>query len=125
MASFHLGRSLPELTREDTDSSHEYGGNSIDVDGEESDEEIDVSQDRALELALEIKGSTTLRRKARRKAIWPEEAINDAVDMICEDKNYGRRLIFTNNQASKTWKVMKRLLHLLKVVCKTVSICFI
>ena len=71
MASFHLGQSLPELTREDTDSSHEYGGNSIDVDSEESHEEIDVSQDRAIELglALEIQGSTTLKRKAGRKAI--------------------------------------------------------
>ena len=112
MASFR--RSLPELMEGVVDSSPENSPSLIEMDGEESDEEAEHSRERALELALEKQGSTTLKRKAGRKASWPEESVNDVVDIVCENENYRRRLIFTNNKASKNLDIYKKIVALVK-----------
>eukprot|EP00794_Sanderia_malayensis_P012932 gene12932-14263_t len=70
-----------------------------DENDDEDDEDI---EDLGLE---EVVGEKTKegkgKRKAGRKATWPESFVNETVSIICENEYYRRRLIFTNNKASK------------------------
>eukprot|EP00794_Sanderia_malayensis_P008472 gene8472-9379_t len=66
----------------------------------EEDEEDDEA-DQVLGQELKAQGSTTLKskKKAGRKSSWPEEAIDEVVNVMCENEYYRKKLIFTNNKA--------------------------
>ena len=45
------------------------------------------------------------RQRVGRKAVWPENCINELVDVVCENEYYQKKLIFTNNKATKNLEV--------------------
>ena len=78
--------------------------------GIETDEEVEVDDeevDKALGQELQAQGSATLKRKrkAGRKSSWPQESIDEFVNIICDNEYYRKRLIFTNNKASKNLEI--------------------
>ena len=62
---------------------------------------------------MESQGSVTLKRKGRagRKPRWPEEYVNEIVQIICENEYYRRRLIFTNSKASKNLEIYAKIVN--------------
>ena len=88
-------------------------GNETDEEAKEDDDEAD----KALGQELQAQGSTTLKRKkkAGRKSCWPEEAIDEVVNVICENEYYRKRLIFTNNKASKNLGMYSKIVNEVKV----------
>ena len=88
-------------------------GNETDEEAEEDDD----GADKALGQELQVQGSTTLKRKkkAGRKSCWPEEAIDEVVNVICENEYYRKKLIFTNNKASKNLEIYSKIVNEVKV----------
>ena len=73
------------------------------------DEEVD----KALGQELQAQGSATLKRKrkAGRKSSWPQESIDEFVNIICDNEYYRKRLIFTNNKASKNLEIYSKIVE--------------
>ena len=81
--------------------------------GEEAED--DDEADKALAQELQEQGSATLKRnKAGRKSCWPEEAIDEVVNVICEKEYYRKRLIFKNNKASKNLEIYSKIVNEVK-----------
>lgn len=81
---------------------------SDEVESEEDDEETDLGH------ALKLQGSVTLKNKPKkkqgRKSVWPDDSINELIDIICEDDYYRKKLIFTNNKAVKNAEIYAKVL---------------
>ena len=79
---------------------------------EETDEEYSEA-DPLSDQDLHTQGSVTLKkkRKAGRKSCWPDEVVNEVVNVMCENELYKRRLIFTNNKASKNLELYSKVVN--------------
>ena len=60
------------------------------------------------------KSNKTGKRKAGRKAQWPESLLNDVIDIITNSEYYWRKLIFTNTKNQKNAVIYQKILEELK-----------
>eukprot|EP00794_Sanderia_malayensis_P013280 gene13280-14649_t len=79
-----------------------------------SDDDDDEDSDKEMQPLGQSVGSETVttnkeKRKAGRKANWSEEAVDELVDVVCQNEAYRKRLIFTNNKASKNLEIYKKI----------------
>ncbi len=89
--------------------------NNSPVHSDEDDDEHEDIEDLGLEDVVEEKNEAAKqKRKAGRKATWPESFVNETVSMICENEYYRRKLIFTNNKASKNLAIYEAIVKELK-----------
>ena len=56
--------------------------------------------------------------KKGRMAQWPEDMVDDLIDIICESDYVKRELIFTNNKAQKNKEVYESVIKILKERCR-------
>eukprot|EP00794_Sanderia_malayensis_P006707 gene6707-7469_t len=86
--------SSDEVPEVDTARYEMCTGCATDEEAEEDDE--DDEADQVLGQELKAQGSTTLKRKkkAGRKSCWPEEAIDEIVNVVCENEYYRKKLIY-------------------------------
>ena len=89
---------------EEADADKTY---SESVNEDESEEEEEANR---LGQELEAQGTTTLKRKkVGRKSCWPEEFVEEIVNIICENEYYRKKLIFTNCKATQAlWQNSKQ-----------------
>eukprot|EP00112_Aurelia_sp_Birch-Aquarium-sp1_P002198 Seg1236.7 transcript_id=Seg1236.7/GoldUCD/mRNA.D3Y31 product="hypothetical protein" protein_id=Seg1236.7/GoldUCD/D3Y31 len=94
------------------EDSHDRISIANETDEEAEEDDVDEA-DQVLGQELQAQGSTTLKRKkkAGRKSCWPEKAIDEVVDIICENEYYRKRLIFTNNKASKNLEIYSKIVN--------------
>ena len=57
---------------------------------------------------LEAQGSVK-RKKAGRKSCWPEEFVEEVVNVVCESEYYRKKLLFTNCKATKNLEIYCRI----------------
>ena len=48
------------------------------------------------------------KKRVGRKAAWPDECIDEVVDIICESDYYRKKLIFTNNKSFKNTEIYEK-----------------
>ena len=94
-----------QLEDDSLDTSTEH--DDVDYDEEHEDAgEDDLGQD---EFELQESGASTQTKKPKkkqgRKSVWPEDTVNDLIDVICESDYYRKKLIFTNNKPVKNSEV--------------------
>ena len=133
MADFRKG--LKKFTYDDDcdaepeESSLNEEENDVPLDTGESEEDFDSSSTSATsksgfespECTLSeesVISSSKPRKKKGRRVQWPEDMVDDLVDIICESDYFKRKLIFTNNKAQENKKVYERAIKILKEQCR-------
>ena len=68
------------------------------------------SESESEHLAKSSKTKKQSKKKPGRKAKWSDSLINDMVDIIINDENYKRKLIFTNTKNQKNGDIYSKIL---------------
>ena len=103
-------------TVDEDDQESSFDRTSIVSEAEEETDEEYSEADPISDQDLRTQRSVTLKekRKAGRKSCWPDEVVNEVVNVICENELYRRRLIFTNNKASKNLELYSKVVNEVK-----------
>ena len=80
--------------------------------GESDNSDIPLSHTRKSSQKLRGKGKG--KKAAGRKAVWKERHIDDMIDIIVNDENFSRKLIFTNVKKQKNSEVYNKIFEHLK-----------
>ena len=114
---------------EPEESSLNEEENDVLSDTGESEEEFDSSSTSATsksgfeshECSLSeesVISSSKPRKKKGQRAQWPEDMVDDLIDIICESDYFKRKLIFMNDKAQKNKEVYESVIQILKERCR-------
>ena len=114
-----------EAEPEPEESSLNEKENNVPSDTGESEEEFDSSSTFATSKSgfespecsvseESVISSSKPRKKKGRRAHWPEDMVDDLIDIICESDYFKRKLIFKNNKAQKNKEVYESVIKILK-----------
>ncbi len=96
------------MKRNKENPSAQHSDKDIDED-EDSDEEGFINQPLCQPVGSETVTTNKENKKALRKANWSEVAVDELVDVVCQNEAFRKRLIFTNNKASKNLEIYKKI----------------
>ena len=82
------------------------------------DESVD-NEEETERLGRELKAQKKERRKrkrkkAERKSCWPEDFVEEVVNVVCESEYYRKKLMFTNCKATKSLEIYCRIVKEVK-----------
>ena len=115
-SEIYRSSSVDEALQEEFDEQRSLGGNSDAGEGEDnSDEDTDwaVNND---ELLKTFRPEKTANKKGR-KSSWPQEIVDDMVNIICSDDHLMKRLIFENTKNSRNAMLCAKIIKEIKKVC--------
>ena len=102
------------VSSNETEVGEEEASVSPEVTSDENDESTVLAQD------LKAQGSVIVKneRKRGRRSCWPDTFVNEVVEVICEKQHYRKKLIYTNNKASKNLELYTEIVEAVKQKCK-------
>lgn len=119
--AIYRSSSVDDALQEENEGSEEqrnFGGNSDAGEGEESnnsDEETDLAVDND-ELLKTFRPKKAANKKGR-KSSWPQEIVDDMVNIICSDDHLVKRLIFENTKNTRNAMLYAKIMKEIKKVC--------
>ena len=106
-ASSGLGQATDEIRSSSAASK-------VDLEGEEESEDQDSEYESVVE-KFKVKSK---KRCKGRKSTWPEQHVNDMINVICSNDNLARKLIFQNTKNTRNGDLFKKVVEDSKKACQ-------
>ena len=102
-----LGQEIDEIRRSS-------GASKVDLEGEEESEDQDSEYESVVE-KFKVKSK---KRCKGRKSTWPEQHVNDMINVICSNDNLTRKLIFQNTKNTRNGDLFKKVVEDSQKACQ-------